>query len=292
MAVKTLTEQVNEVIASLQADIKNNTLDIPSPPDLLVKVRRLTASPNSTAQQLADLVKHDINLSGRLIKVANSALFGFRHQATSAHSAIARLGQNRVQSLVIGLLVGQRLIESKTVGLEDFCRKAWQDSNNVAAISYVLASVKSDLDPEHALLAGMVHNVGVLPLLLKLNKVDSLKSNPRVMSLVAEAVIPKLYQSAGKLILKSWNFPDDIIEVTKSHRNYDSPVSSDITLSDIVFIAYHLNQLKVADGEIEFSDSFITSIPFKKLWHSQEEALKDFDDIKDKIKQVKYDITN
>ncbi|MBE0439861.1 MAG: HDOD domain-containing protein [Gammaproteobacteria bacterium] len=203
MTDKTLTEQVNIVISTLQDDIKQNKLDLPSAPDLLIKLRRLTASSYTTANQVAELIKYDTNISGRLIKVANSALFGVRNQVTTVQAAITRLGQKRVQSLVIGLLIGQKLLESKTLGLEQYCQQAWQASNNVAAISFVLASTKTDIDPEQALLAGMVHNIGTLPLLIKLNKIESLKNKPKILRLVAEAVIPKLYAGAGRLILKS-----------------------------------------------------------------------------------------
>lgn len=148
MSDKTLTEQVNTVVATLQDDIKQNKLDLPSAPDLLIKLRHLTASPYATVGQIAELIKYDINISGRLIKVANSALFGVRTHVTTVQAAVTRLGQKRVQSLVTGLLIGQKLLKSKTLGLEQYCQQAWQASNNVAATSFVLASTKTDIDPE------------------------------------------------------------------------------------------------------------------------------------------------
>lgn len=292
MSEKTLTEQVNQVIATLQDDIKHNRLDIPSPPDLLIHLRKLTASPTATAKQIADVVKHDMNVSGRLIKVANSALFGIRNHATTAQAAITRLGQNRVQSLVIGLLIGQRLLESKTVGLEHYCRQAWQTSNNVAAISFVLASTKTTIDPEQALLAGMVHNIGTLPLLLKLNKVESLRNNPKVMGLVAEAVIPKLYASAGKLILKSWNFPDDIINIASEHRTNHATESLSPTLSDIVFLAYQLDKTPLTNEETELPENITTSPAFNKIWQNQQDAVTNILELSSEIEQIKSAITN
>ena len=292
MAEKTLTEQVNEVMATLMRDIKNNRLEIPSPPDLLIKIRSLSANPQSTSKDIADLVKHDMNISGRLVKVANSALFGSRFQVNTVQGAITRLGQKKVQSLITGLIIGQRLMESKTRGLESYCKQAWQDSNSVAAISFVLAQKKSKVDPEQALLAGMVHNIGTLPLILHLNKIKELKDNPRIMGLVADVVIPKLYVSAGRLIIKSWNFPQEIIEVATEHDNLDRESSGEIDLIDTVTIAYQLNQLDNYQDSEQIPENLVESKTFNKFWLDWTGAVEDLTELKPNIDQIQHDITH
>ncbi|HHA18471.1 MAG: hypothetical protein DRQ39_09970 [Gammaproteobacteria bacterium] len=292
MAEKTLTEQVNAVMSTLMQDIKNNRLEIPSPPDLLIKIRSLSANPQTTSKDIADLVKHDMNISGRLIKVANSALFGSRFQVNSIQGAITRLGQKKVQSLITGLIIGQRLMESKTRGLESYCNQAWQDSNSVAAMSYVLAQKKSKVDPEQALLAGMVHNIGTLPLILHLNKIKELKDNPRIMGLVADVVIPKLYISAGRLIIKSWNFPQEIIDVATEHSNLDRESSGEIDLIDIVTITYQLNQLNTYQDIEQIPEKLVASTTFNKFWLDWAGAVEDLAVFNSDIEQIQHDITH
>jgi len=114
----------------------------------------------SSANDIATLIKHDPNISGRLIKVANSVLFGSRHHVTTTKAAVSRLGLSKVQNLVTGLVIAQNFIKNRIKGLESYFHNSWQQSNNVAAIAYILAKRKTKLD---ALLAGMVHNIGVLP---------------------------------------------------------------------------------------------------------------------------------
>lgn len=294
MAEKTLTEQVNAIISTLTQDIKNNKLDLPSPPELLLKIRKLSASPSTTSKDIAELIKHDINISGRLIKVANSSLFGSRHHVNTVQNAITRLGQKRVQSLVTGLTIGQMLTQSKIQGLSNYCKQTWQDSNSVAAISYVLAQKKSKIDPEQALLAGMVHNIGILPLALKLNRISELKENPRVMKLVADIVIPKLYGSAGRLILKSWNFSSELIEITTEHRNLTYNTSESINLTDIIITAYHLNQLNNENTTKNVSEKsqFIKSPAFHKLWQDWDEANQELNELTDNIKKTQDDLSH
>lgn len=83
------------------------------------------------------------------------------------------------------------MMKAKTRDLEDYFKQCWQQSNHVAAISYVLAQKRSAIDPEQALLAGMVHNIGALPLVLRLNRIPDLQNNAHVLKMVADIVIPQ-----------------------------------------------------------------------------------------------------
>jgi HD-like signal output (HDOD) protein len=227
----------------LSADIKNNKLELPSPPDIILKVRVLAHNDNTKAEDFANLVKFDPNISGRIIKVANSALFGTRIHISSVQSAVARLGFSKIQNLITGLVIAQNFMNAKTRGLENYFNEIWQQSNNVSAICYVLAHQKTDIDPEQALLAGMVHNIGVLPLILRLKKISALNNEPKLLLHVANQVVPKLYPKAGKMILDKWNFSPVIASVAITHNRLDRESTGPIDLNDLVLIACELNKL-------------------------------------------------
>ncbi len=284
----TLTEQVNAVTKTLTEDIKNNKLDLPSPPDLLIELRRLGNDPDSTSTDIAELVKHDVNIAGRLIKIANCALFSSRTPVSSVQSAITRLGLKKVQSLITGLVLGQQIMRNKTKGLEHFCQQAWQDSNDIAALSYILAQKKSTVDPEQALLAGITHNIGALPLILKLNTVEALRNDPKVMTMVADVVIPKLYRKAGHLILQSWHFSPEIIHVAMEHNQLSRDTQNEVDTVDIVLIAYHLHQLPQYDRE---NEPLLSRSPaFKKLWPDWQTAVEELELFASEIEQMKSDM--
>lgn len=82
MVEMTLTQQANDVIATLSKDIKNNKLALPSPPDIMLNIRTLIADQNTTTDDISALIKQDPHISGRLIKVANCAIFGGRLHVT------------------------------------------------------------------------------------------------------------------------------------------------------------------------------------------------------------------
>tara|TARA_R110002111_G_scaffold108420_2_gene167141 strand:- start:1475 stop:2350 length:876 start_codon:yes stop_codon:yes gene_type:complete len=289
MSQPTLTEQVNAVTETLTQDIKSNKLDLPSPPELLVSIRQLGADPDTTTNDIADLVKHDVNISGRLIKIANCALFASRHQVSTVHAAITRLGQKKVQSLVTGLVIGQQIMRNKTKGLEAFCQQSWQNSNAVAAWSYALAQKKTKLDPEQALLAGIVHNIGALPLTLKLNTIPALKEDPKILSLVANVVIPKLYPRAGQLIMQSWHFAPEIIVVAREHLNLSRAGSENIELADLVLMAHQINQITEL-SEDKVPEQLVLSPCFKKFWPDWPTAVIELMAWQADIKQMKSEM--
>jgi len=288
----TLTQQVNAVMAELTEDIKDNKLNLLTPPDLLLEVRAFASNQDGTVEDFANLVQHDPNISGRLIKVANSALLGARIHVTSVKAAISRLGSSKVQSLVTGLVIAQNFMQAKTRGLEDYFDRIWQQSNDVAAISYVLAIRKSNVDPEQALLAGMVHNIGVLPIILRLNQIATLKNDPKLLIQVADLVIPKLYPIAGKLILDSWNFSQEISQIALSHHKPEQSSDSETTLHDIIFIACESNKLADVTDINTIPEPLITSSSFNKIWTSEEEAIENLNELSNEINEIKDGITN
>jgi len=287
-----LTEQVNAVMAELTEEIKDNKLNLLTPPDLLLQVRAFATNQDGTIEDFANLVQHDPNISGRLIKVANSALLGARVHVTTVKAAISRLGSAKVQSLVTSLVIAQNFIKSKTRGLEDYFDHIWQQSNDVAAISYVLAIKKSNVDPEQALLSGMVHNIGVLPIILRLNQIPALKNDPKLLIQVADLVIPKLYPIAGKLILDSWNFSQEISQIALTHGQSEQNPDSDTTLHDIIFIASELNNIPDVTDINTIPESLVTSTSFNKTWTSWEEAVENLNELSDEINEIKDGITD
>lgn len=289
MSQMTLTEQVNAVTEALTQDIRNNRLELPSPPELLIELRKLAADPETTSQDISELVKHDVNISGRLIKIANCALFTSRNKVSSAQAAITRLGLKKVQSLVTGLVIGQQIMRNKVKGLESFCQQAWQTSNDVAALTAILAKKKTQLDPEQALLAGIVHNIGALPLILKLNTIEALKQDPKVLTMVADVVIPKLYPRAGQLIMQSWHFSPEMIMVATEHAQLSRTGSANIELADLVLIAHQLNQLNEFDTE-NIPERLVNAPAFSKLWPDWETAVTELNQWRFEINQIKSEI--
>ncbi len=226
-----MTEQqtfYNDIIA----DLENGSLMLPTLPEVALKVREVVDEPDVTAAQLAEIIITDAALSTRLLKVANSALYRGRIPTETIQNAVSRLGLTLVRNLVTSLVMEQ-MFQATSNRLDKRLHLLWEHSREVSALSQVLASKQAGIKNDEAMLAGLIHNIGVLPILMKADETPGLLSNTTLL----DNVIEELYPRIGAAILKSWKFSDEFIAVAAEHNNLDRKSGASPDLVDIVQVA-------------------------------------------------------
>jgi HD-like signal output (HDOD) protein len=226
-----MTEQqtfYNDILA----DLENGTLMLPTLPEVALKVREVVDEPDVTAAQLADIIITDAALSTRLLKVANSALYRGRIPTETIQNAVSRLGLTLVRNLVTSLVMEQ-MFQATSNRLDKRLHLLWEHSREVSAISQILASKQAGIKDDEAMLAGLIHNIGVLPILMKAEETPGLLQNTALLDDVIEALYPRI----GAAILKSWKFSDEFIAVAAEHNELDRSASASPSLVDIVQVA-------------------------------------------------------
>ena len=152
-----------EFIKSLAAELSRGKVDLPSFPEIAVRVRRILSDPKSTVDQVVRVVGSEPSLAARLLRIANSASLNRCGRAvTDLRTAINRMGYNMVRSASISFAMAQIRSSNKLVGLEHHLQELWQCSTRVAAFSYVLARTCTKVNADEALLTGMMHAIGKL----------------------------------------------------------------------------------------------------------------------------------
>ncbi|PHS25729.1 MAG: histidine kinase [Methylophaga sp.] len=228
------------------ADLENGTLMLPTLPEVALKVREVVDEPDVTAAQLADIIITDAALSTRLLKVANSALYRGRIATETIQMAVSRLGLTLVRNLVTSLVMEQ-MFQATSNRLDKRLHVLWEHSREVSAISQMLASKYAGIKNDEAMLAGLIHNIGVLPILMKAEETPGLLQNTALLDEVIEALYPRI----GAAILKSWKFSDEFIAVAAQHNDFDRQASTSPSLVDIVQVANlqsYFNTDKVLDA--------------------------------------------
>ncbi len=137
--------------------------DLPPLPEVLLGLQKLMNDPDCEVEDVYRLLKTDPVLSGRIITLANSAMFGSGKDTTrNLEDAVVRLGMQQVMDLVYALELPRTFRKSKAFDQVEF----WKHSLAVAFISRSLAKkVLSDPDEwEVSFLAGLMHDVGILVL--------------------------------------------------------------------------------------------------------------------------------
>ena len=107
-------------------------------------------------------------LSARLLRIANSASLNRSGKpVTDLRTAINRIGHNMVRSASISFAMAQIRKSNKLVGLEDQLQHLWKESTAVAALAFVLARNCTRVNPDEAMLTGMMHGIGKLYVLTR-----------------------------------------------------------------------------------------------------------------------------
>ena len=224
----TMDQFVSEVIN----DIRSGALKLPMLPRVAFKVRQIVDDQVSSSEDVARIIATDPALSTRLLQVANSPLYRGSLVIENIPMAVTRLGRTSIRTIVMSLML-KRLYQVEDINLKAHLKRVWRHSIEVAAIARVLATTSTALDAEEATLAGLVHDIGVLPVIAKAEQYPNVADDSELLA----AICHKLHQAIGKLILQTWKLPPALVDVAAQHENWHYHGSDQAEYLDIVIIA-------------------------------------------------------
>lgn len=203
-----MSKLAEKVQQDLVEAIDNDDLVLPTLPEVALQIRRAAEDPDISVTTLSKVIGRDTALSARLIKVVNSPLLRSTQEVTDLHTAITRLGINYSSNLAIGLVMEQ-IFHARSDVVGQKMRDVWRKSQEVAGISYALCRSHTQLKPDQAALAGLVHQIGVLPILTYAEDHNELLSDPVCLNHVIECIHPLL----GDKLLHVWEFPEMLVNM-------------------------------------------------------------------------------
>lgn len=232
-------------------------LKTPSFPDVALKMRKAI----QLDCEIADIVKivnMDPVIAAKLIQVVNSPLYRPMNPISNCLNAINRLGRKTTRNLVIAFSM-KNLIKSEKPLIKKLIQYNWLQSIKVSSISHTLAQLTKKVDPDEALLAGLLHNIGVLPILTFADSLPEGTYQPADIDLC----INEIHGQIGSIILEKWEFPDNLKQIPVRSTNWHTNTTEDLNLTDIVLLAKYHNLLASTDNT---ELPLISTLPaFKKL---------------------------
>lgn len=224
-------------VQSLAQELSTGNFDFPSFPDIVVRVRQVLADEGVRADQVVRVVSAEPALAARLLHIANSAALNFSgKQITELRTAVTRMGFNMVRSAAMAFALWQLRKAETLKGLEKPLEDLWQSSTSVAAMSYVLARRRSRVNPDTALLAGLVHGVGKLYILTRAHQHPDLLTDP----LTYYAIVRDWHAGIAKALLENWQMPEEIVAAVSQFEDFDREHAGPADLTDILTIAHLL----------------------------------------------------
>ncbi len=223
-----LAEKVQQEL--LQA-IDNDDLVLPTLPEVALRVREAAEDPDIGIPQLSKVIGNDAALTARIIKVVNSPLLRTNREITDLQMAVGRLGINYTCNLATGLAMEQMFQATSDV-VDRKMREVWNKSTEIAGICHVLCRHYTRLLPDQATLAGLVHQIGILPILTYAEEHNELLSD----SISLNHVIEQIHPIIGDKILRTWQFPELITQVPSQYLDFTRD-SAKADYVDIVQVA-------------------------------------------------------
>lgn len=210
-----MSKLADKVQQELIQAIDNDELVLPTLPEVALRVRETAENPNASIQDLTKVIGNDAALTARIIKVVNSPLLRTNKEITDLQMAISRLGINYTSNLATGLAMEQMFQATSDV-VDRKMREVWNKSTEIAGICHVLCRHYTRLMPDQATLAGLVHQIGVLPILTYAEEHNELLAD----SISLNHVIERIHPLIGDHILRAWEFPEPIAAVPSQYLDF------------------------------------------------------------------------
>ena len=210
-------------------------------PDVAVRVLALAGDPNVTMARMAEVISLSPELTARILRIVNSAFYGFPGQIRSIERATVLMGLQSVKNVTIAASLTRAFL-GRPVSTTFSPRDLWTHSLAVAAASRLVALDMNRGLAEEAFLAGLMHDIGLTAALqVDRQKIAAvlaqLEADPTADILqVEERVLGATHQDLGAALLRGWNLPAVFSQVAASHHAPFGLPDARRTLPMIVYV--------------------------------------------------------
>jgi putative nucleotidyltransferase with HDIG domain len=213
-----VAERDENVVAARRADIRGKIEkidDLPTLTGMTAALKEIVVEPESTSQDIAELVSKDPALSAKFLKLVNAPFYGFPERIASVQNAVLLVGSHVVKAIASNTEV-HSAPGAAVVGL-------WEHSLGVALVSRLLAVRLDVLDADEVMVAGLLHDLGKV-VLCALSREEAeeayrLAAERNVLTTEAERqVLGVDHAEVGGWSAQCWNFPAALKEPISYHH--------------------------------------------------------------------------
>jgi len=227
-------EWSHPVFLDIYQQVESDTLRLPPLPEVAMRMQRIRG--DEDIHTISKIISADPVVTVILIRVANSPFYMRAQPVQSVEQALSVLGLVRAKSYILSYALGS-LHQSKSAHISSQLHKIWEHCVEVGSIAHALASRHKQFEPDHAMLLGLVHDLGVLPILYyaDMNHITDARQ--------VEKWVDELHGSVGKVIMSKWGFGDDFIQMPLEADNWLRDPADQADYCDVVMVAQLLSFL-------------------------------------------------
>jgi HD-like signal output (HDOD) protein len=276
-----------EFVAALASELSGTKIDLPSFPDVAIRVRRALGDEKTTVDQVVRIVGSEPALAARLLKMSNSAALNRSgRQITELRTAIARMGYNMVRSAAISFAMAQIRASAGLKGLEKPLAELWRSSTYVAAFCYVLARNHTQRNADEAFLAGLLHGVGRLYILTRTPRFPGLLGDPASL----DEINRNWHANIAKAVLENWELTDELVEAVHAQDDIAYQHEGVADLTDILVCANMMAAYIEQPADLVLNMSGVRS--FRMLGLNEQNCAKILSESRDEIEALRQALGN
>jgi putative nucleotidyltransferase with HDIG domain len=249
-------------LQAIAADLARGKIAFPTFSQATIKIRAALDQPDIDTDRLAHAISTEPLLAARLVQMANSAALNPGGRPVGdVRNAILRVGMESVRSVAVAIAIEQLRAESRSPVFQPFAEAAWRHSVEVAAVAHVLAKHLSRINPDEALFAGLVHDIGHFYLLSQAQHYPELEQDPGQLA----DILAEWHPSIGRAVLHEFHLSEGVLEAVAEHENghYRIPLRfllDLVTLANLVCGATNpVAAYRVAAAQVKFEPA-VTSV--------------------------------
>ena len=205
---------MNEITKLFQS----KSITLPSLPEVALYINSILAKDDVSSKQLAKVVQMDPIITARVIQVANN--MNVQSQCASIREAIKRIGLKGLRTIVSAVVLRDLFMPSTELIVRRF-NQFYEHSIRVGVICYELAKHLPGFDKHHAFLAGVLHDIGVVPILVVADKHTELAYKASNL----EAVLQQLKSYIGGVVLQQWGFDKEYSVIAKHAYDWNRQIT-------------------------------------------------------------------
>ena len=242
------TKDAFQFVQALAAELSLGAVDIPGFPAIVQKVRAVLSDETASAEKVARVLGADPVLAARLLNLANSvAILGTARPATDLRTAVSRVGLNAVRSTTYAHAVRILSHSEALKGLEKPLEVLHKQTAQIASLSHVIAGKYTKVQPDAAMLAGLLHSSGRLYLLARAGKHRGLFADANAFRNVER----DWHLSVAVALLENWSVPEEIVHAIAESEDLTREPRGAPSLSDVVMLAVAIGRNVGQPGVLE-----------------------------------------
>ncbi len=228
-----LKAQRFQMLEDIARELSSGSVVFPTCFDAALRLRKELQNPDLPIPRMVKVVALEPLVATRLMQMAGSVLYSRDGTpARDLQAAIHRLGVELVRTSALAIAMSQLLRAKETAVFGDFAKALWGHSIRTAAATRLLAQTYTRINPDQALLAGLVHDLGAFYMLYRAAQYEELRVRPGTV----KHVMLQWHEGIGVSLLSALGLPEDIVNAVTDHdqpRSLPDPLR---TLGDLVYV--------------------------------------------------------